>query len=168
MTCFGITGPPGAGKTSVRLQLAERLSAVSLDIIDFFKAETAFSDEDRWLAYQQMLSEVECALIQQRHVVLEAFLFRPQRLNALREVCDRHDSRLVLVFLTGKSSVLLDRVHGRSKGRFSTDVSDQGIGRFLSEFEGMEADIGIDTSDKSVAEVVDCILKRGSKWTKKA
>ena len=154
MICIALTGPPGSGKSSVRQALSVRLPAESLDIVDFFEPDTGFSAAERWKAFLDLLAKTDDALANGTNVVVEAFLFRPQRLAPLTELCAQHQARLVVICLTGELHVLMERVRLRSHGQLQTEVSDREIARFYTNFSGFVADLTIDTTHRKVDEVV--------------
>jgi len=165
--CITLSGPPGGGKSSVGRVLEELLPAKRFDIVDFYEPGTDFSDITRWKAFLQLLSCTRQALIAGNTVLLEAFLFRSQRQDAVTSLCRETSSRLFTVILTARIDVLLERIKKRDVGHLYTTVTPSEVVQFVNSFKGVTADLVIDTSDQPISKVTSTIKEALIQWKKK-
>lgn len=167
MICITLSGPPGSGKSTVGRLLEGLLPAKRFDIVDFYEPETDFSDSTRWVAFLELLSCARRALLAGDMIVVEAFLFRPQRQEALTSLCRETRSGLFTVLLTARLDVLLERVRDRDTEHLRTTVTPADVIRFMDDFKGMTADVIIDTSDKTIPKVATTIQEALTQWRKR-
>jgi broad-specificity NMP kinase len=158
MYCIVLTGPPGSGKSTLLNIFSSKHNYRTFDIIDFYSQNSDFSEQERINAYNNILAKINETMLSKNIIMVEGFFYDNNRLELIKEICDKNNYRLILINLTANPLELIKRVKQRDEKRINSRITENQVLAFFEQFKSIKADITINTTDYTVFDVEKMII----------